>query len=284
MARRHIPDEPTSRLAIWARRIALFSFVAVLLSVIIVRSGVLEIGPALATFAGALALAGIAILLAFAAFVVIWRDGSGGIGYAMSAIGIGLLLVAYPAYLGLKAYRLPWITDITTDFADPPRYEVLARVRSRDANPVAYPGQAAAEKQEAAYPDLDGLEEETPPPVAYEAALAVINKRKWTIVLRRPPQGRRDGQIEAAARTPIMGFRDDVVVRVRAGADGSRIDVRSSSRYGSHDFGANADRVRSLIEDIEDAIGRQKPERPPAAPVAKKQKAQPKTSQPSAKR
>ena len=55
----------------------------------------------------------------------------------------------------------------------------------------------------------------------------------------------RDGIIEAVARTPILGFRDDVVVRVRATTDGARIDVRSASRYGRHDFGTNAARVRN---------------------------------------
>ena len=68
---------------------------------------------------------------------------------------------------------------------------------------------------------------------------------------RAPDQGRPEGRIEAVARTPIMGFRDDVIVRVRAFEGGARVDVRSSSRYGSFDFGANAARVRALLEDIE---------------------------------
>ena len=75
MARRRIADEPTSRLAIWARRCAFFSLVATVLAIIIVRSGLLEIVPALATFAGALVFAAFAILLALGAFVVIWKDG-----------------------------------------------------------------------------------------------------------------------------------------------------------------------------------------------------------------
>jgi hypothetical protein len=67
-----------------------------------------------------------------------------------------------------------------------------------------------------------------------------------------------------------MGFRDDVVIRVRAEADGARIDARSSSRYGSFDFGTNAARVRGLMNDIEDAIRAQRPERPPAQQPEKK--------------
>ncbi len=84
------------------------------------------------------------------------------------------------------------------------------------------------------------------------------------MVEARPPlAGRREGRIEAVARTPIMGFREDVALRIREEPEGARIDARSSSRYGSFDFGTNASRIRSLINDIEDAIRTQKPERPP---------------------
>ena len=53
-----------------------------------------------------------------------------------------------------------------------------------------------------------------------------------------------------------MGFRDDVALRVRPDGDGARIDVRSASRYGRHDFGTNAARIRSLLEDIDDRLER----------------------------
>ena len=72
---------------------------------------------------------------------------------------------------------------------------------------------------------------------------------------RPPAAGRREGVIEAVARTPIMGFRDDVVIRVSPLAQGARVDLRSASRYGLHDFGANAARVRALLEDIDDGHG-----------------------------
>ena len=57
MARRRIAEEPMSQTAVWSRRLALFALVATILSIIIVRSGLLEIKPALVTFAGALAFA-----------------------------------------------------------------------------------------------------------------------------------------------------------------------------------------------------------------------------------
>ena len=273
MARRFIHEEPTSRLAIWARRMAAFALIASFLAAIIVRSGLLEIQPALATFGGALAIAVIALLMSFAAFGVIWMEGLAGMGAALTAMLLSLALLAYPSYFAYKAYKLPWIYDITTDPIDPPRYEALARLRPRNANPVNYAGLYSAEQQRNAYRDIGPLGTSATPQNSYDAALAVVNKRRWRVVEARPPQeGRREGHIEAVARTPIMGFRDDVVIRVRADTDGSRIDVRSSSRYGSFDFGANAARIRALLDDVEEALGSQKQPRQPAAPPVKKGK------------
>jgi uncharacterized protein (DUF1499 family) len=126
--------------------------------------------------------------------------------------------------------------------------------------------------QRTAYPDIEPLMVSATPLEAYEAALAVITKRKWRIVdVRAPQTGRREGRIEAVARTPIMGFRDDIVVRVRAAEDGARVDIRSASRYGLHDFGANASRIRSLSDDIDDLAGAEKPKpKAPPKPVPKK--------------
>ncbi|HZL39396.1 MAG TPA: DUF1499 domain-containing protein [Pseudolabrys sp.] len=255
MARRPtFGDEPKSRLAAWSGRFALFALAVAALSVVIVRSGLLEIGPALATFAAALAFAGLAILTSFLAFVVIWRQGLSGIGSAVLGLLLGLMLLAYPGYLGYRAIKLPAIHDITTDPTNPPRFETLARQRPRGTSD--YSGAATARAQQAAYPDIAALQESAPVKVAYDIALALVTKRKWHIADARPPAaGRRDAVIEATARTPIMGFRDDVVIRVSPAGQGTRIDVRSASRYGVHDFGANASRVRSLLEDLDDAVG-----------------------------
>jgi uncharacterized protein (DUF1499 family) len=257
MMRLRLAEEPMSGLAVWSRRLAAFSIPVLLLAVIIIRSGLLEITPALATFGGALVLAFAAIVLALGAFVVIWTDGCKGLGHAVTALLVGVAILAYPSFLAVRATRLPWLTDITTDPVDPPRFETVARLRPRNANSIVYAGAAAAQLQRAAYPDIETLQVSVNPEQAYAAALAVINKHKWKVVDLRPPQaaGRREGVIEAVARTPIMGFRDDVVVRVRFDDEGSRVDVRSSSRYGRTDFGTNAARVRRLLSDIDDSAG-----------------------------
>jgi uncharacterized protein (DUF1499 family) len=257
LLRRRIPEEPTSRLAIWARRLAFFALTVAALAAIVVRLDFIEILPGLATFGGAIGIAVVAMLFAFGAFVVIWQEGHKGFGQALLAFLIGIGLIAYPAWLGVKMYQLPPLNDITTDVTDPPRFELIARLRPREANPAAYAGLAAAEVQRATYPSIAPLETATGPRELFEATLAVVNKRKWLVLDARAPQPRREGRIEAVARTAIMGFRDDVAIRIRPIAGGARLDIRSASRYGRHDFGTNAKRVVSLIEDIEEAVAPQ---------------------------
>jgi uncharacterized protein (DUF1499 family) len=258
MVRRLIVEEPPSRLAIWSQWLALFALAVALLAVIIVRGNLVEAVPGFVVLASALAITTIAILMAAAAFVVIWRHGNPGFGRALAAFVLGGLIVAYPAYLGARNFRAPAISDITTDTADPPRFEAIARVRPRDANPIAYAGAEAAQRQRMAYPEIAPLQTAAAADEAYAAALEVLNGRKWRVVDARTPQGgRRDGRIEAVARTPIMGFRDDVVVRVRSSGGGARIDIRSASRYGRQDFGSNARRIRSLLDEIEETVGAQ---------------------------
>lgn len=279
MVRRRVIEEPSSRLAVWSLRLALFSLAATFIAIIIVRSGALDIVPALSTLAGALVLAVVAILLALGAGIVIWSQGCGGVRQALFAILIGCALIAYPAYLGLKAYKLPSIYDVTTDPIDPPQFDAIARLRPRDANPVAYQGLYAAELQHTAYSDIEPEDSSATPQEAYDAAMKVITRRRWRIVDARPPQPAAparvsdqrqareepasDAIIEAVARSLILGFREDVVVRIRATGDGTRIDVRSASRYGRNDLGSNAARVRDLLASIDDIVSKPHQEKEP---------------------
>src|SRR4030088_1981252 len=203
-------SEPVSSLASWARNLAVFSVVAVVVSTLIVRFGFLEMKPALATFCGALACAGLSILVGFAAFVAIWQNGSRGMSRILLALLIDAVILAYPAYLGLQYRKLPPIHDITTDPIDPPRFEALAPLRSREgANSAVYAGLYSAEQQRIAYPDIETGELEVPP----------------------PPAPRRTRLSGAGALTPSMGFRGDISIRITPDGEESRVDIRSSSRY-----------------------------------------------------
>src|SRR3954454_23698531 len=165
-------SEPVSSLASWARNLAVFSVVAVLVSIMIVRFGFLEIKPALATFFGALACAAVSLLLGLGACVAIWQNGSRGMSRILLAFLIDAAILAYPAYLGLQYRKLPAIHDITTDPIDPPRFEALARLRTGEGvNSAVYAGLYSAEQQRSAYPDIDTVELEISPQRAFDVTL-----------------------------------------------------------------------------------------------------------------
>lgn len=261
MLRRLTVDEPPSRLAIWSRRLVLFALAVALLAIVLGRGGIVETVPGLVIMGGAAAVAALGVVLALAAFVAIWVNGNPGFGKALTACMLGVALIAYPALVVLQAYRLPAIADISTNTQDPPRFRVVARLRPAGANPVDYPGAATAEQQRQGYPDIVPLRFGSTPLEVYTAVLDVVTKRKWPVVDARAPQAGREGHIEAVARSLVMGFREDVVIRVRAVAGGAVLDIRSASRYGRHDLGGNARRIRSLVEAIEEELGSGQPAR-----------------------
>jgi uncharacterized protein (DUF1499 family) len=75
---------------------------------------------------------------------------------------------------------------------------------------------------------------------------------RWTVT-RSDPQA---GELEAVAESVVFGFKDDVIVRVRPDpAGGSRVDVRSKSRDGKGDLGANAARIRAYLAALTASAG-----------------------------
>jgi uncharacterized protein (DUF1499 family) len=269
-------SEPVSSLANWARNLAVFAVVAVVVSVIIVRFDFLEMKPALATFFGGLAIAALSILFGLAGFAAIWQNGSRGMARILIAFLIDGAILAYPAYQALLYRKLPPIHDITTDPIDPPRFDALSRLRTGDGtNTAVYAGLYSAEQQRQFYPDIEPIELEIPVDRAYAIARQLVIKRKWTVIDEREPQPpRRMGRIEAVARTPIMGFREDISIRVVPDGDDSRVDIRSASRYFDSDLGSNAARVTKFIDDLNTAADadalkpvKKTPVAPPKAPA-----------------
>jgi uncharacterized protein (DUF1499 family) len=122
------------------------------------------------------------------------------------------------------------------------------------ANPLDYdasqlvelPGEQVTygELQQAAYPEVRTYESALLPEQALDAAVLVLEDMGLEIVDTNPAEGR----VEATATTFWFGFKDDVVVRIRETPDGSRIDVRSVSRVGQSDLGANAARIVAFLE------------------------------------
>jgi uncharacterized protein (DUF1499 family) len=108
-------------------------------------------------------------------------------------------------------------------------------------------GQSARSLQQAAYADVQPIMVTRSPGEAFDAALTAARAQGWSI----DASDRDSGRIEATARTLWFGFTDDVVVQVAPSAAGSRIDLRSTSRVGVSDLGANAARIRAFANAFE---------------------------------
>jgi uncharacterized protein (DUF1499 family) len=157
-------------------------------------------------------------------------------------------VVAWVPWNGLQTVRsLPFIHDITTDTEDPPPFVAVLSLRTDAPNPPDYAGEEVAAQQREGYPDIQPVQLPLPVDQAFALALEAAQAQGWEIVAVVPAEGR----IEATATTFWFGFKDDVVIRVAAAGDGSRVDIRSKSRVGRSDVGANAARIRAYTSELE---------------------------------
>jgi len=251
---RHFPRQ-YSRLALWSRRLAGFALAVVLAGIALTRWMVFPQDKGLIATASGVVLAAIALALALAAYVEIWR--SGAIGLVRANIGalLALAILAVPLWQVVRAFRLPPINDISTDLAEVPAFSrSRAALTARGGHVPDLPGDGVRAAQQKGYADLEPVILDMAPDEAFDLALEVAGDLKWQVIEKVPPAGRSGtGRIEATSRTLLMRFVDDITIRIRPHANGTRIDIRSASRIGRHDLGANAARIRAFAEALQDA-------------------------------
>jgi len=159
------------------------------------------------------------------------------------AIGLGLLIVVLGS--ATMAGDAPRINDITTDLGDPPAFESAKIVPDYVGRDMSYPVEFVAIVRES-YPDLEPLRLASPPDVIFERAVATAESLGWEIVSRSESRHVFDAQHTSS----IFRFVDDITVRIVADGSGSRVDMRSKSRDGVSDLGANAARIRLFFDAL----------------------------------
>lgn len=164
------------------------------------------------------------------------------------SIFIGLVTCYLPWHEKQQAQALPKIHDISTDLTNPPPFEKILPLRASAPNPAVYGGPDIAAAQRSGYPELQPRELALAPAEAFARALTAANAMRWEIV----DADASKGVIEGTATTLWFGFKDDVVIRITPTATGSRIDMRSVSRVGRSDVGANAARIRNYFARLAD--------------------------------
>jgi Protein of unknown function (DUF1499) len=244
-------------MALWCRRLGLFALALVVVALTLHRVGQLTTPVGLALAGVGFAISGLALLLGLYAGTSIWVRGRSGAGrMAAGMIAAGVLWLAPLAQLPTY-FALPPINDITTDTSNPPRFQQLAIARGTGtgANSANYGGERVARLQATAYADLRSLVVvDRPADEVFDLARRVVSGRKglgWKVLFEEPPAPRKPGIIEATERTLVLGFVDDIVIRVTGSEAEARVDVRSASRYGRHDFGANASRIRRFLRELQ---------------------------------
>jgi uncharacterized protein (DUF1499 family) len=249
--RRIIIEEPYSDSALWSRRLALFAAAVVGMGLVLARAG-LDPTAVLAVIGSAIIIACLAMLCAGAAIVAIWRTGRKGVGILMTGSIVALLLLAYPTFLAVQAIRLPALNDVSTDLDDPPAFSLSHRAMAarNDFVPPSVPA-SVRQLQAKAYPDVQPILLDLDGDEAFAIVLRAAVARHWTIIESIPPGGRLGlGHVDAIAHGMVFGFADDIAIRVRPLAGQTRVDVRSVSRIGRHDFGANARRIEAFADEL----------------------------------
>ncbi len=246
-------EQPASFLARWASRIAIFCAVLLVVALFLHRlfalSTPVAMNIATAVFAGAV----LVLVMALISGIDIWITGRQGAARVVSGAVVALALLAIPLSLWVVSQEWPAINDVSTDMARPPAFTELSKLREAGSNTADYPAEAFAPLQKASYPDLKPLIVERSPDEAFELVLQALGKLRLKTLSEVPPSGANDGagSIEFSDHTLVLGFVDDVAIRVTGeGEAAARIDIRSASRFGGHDFGHNAQRVRLILKEI----------------------------------
>lgn len=159
------------------------------------------------------------------------------------AIGLGLVIVVLGA--ASTAGDAPPINDITTDLEDPPAFASPLVVPEYKARNMNYP-EEFVEVVRTSYPDLAPLRIDAPPDEIYERAITIAESFGWTIVARSDDDRVFDAQDESS----LFRFVDDITVRIVPDGEGSKVDMRSKSRDGQSDLGANAARIRTFFDAL----------------------------------
>ena len=154
----------------------------------------------------------------------------------------------------MNAQSVPPIHDIQTDWSDPIQFSDEMMELREGSNPVLDAPtfgsgdneRLVSEAQAEAYPEIRSLILRAPADVTYSAAYSTLDEMGMEIVTANEEAG----VLEATYTSTWYGFKDDVAIRIRPQGEGSQVDVRSVSRVGRSDLGANAARINAILESL----------------------------------
>jgi hypothetical protein len=232
-----------SRLADLSLRCARYGVPVLVIAVLAHRSGLVATPQFLLAISLGSLIGLVALVGALAAMISLWRNGGAGWARALRALVYALVALLPLAGASVAFVQYPMLSDVSTDPLSPP---------SLGPDDTELPTQEQLALQNEAYPDLVTRRFRISPGELHQAALKVATQSGWQLTAELPP-GMPDEptRFQAVAVSPVFGFRDDVAVRILPDPVGARLDIRSASRVGTHDLGANARRIRGFFRDLD---------------------------------
>ena len=189
----------------------------------------------------------IAVIVVFLGFVIGFVKSGPYVGTLRMCALISLVPIAFMGLQFYQATSVPSIHNISTDIETPPEFDAVLSLRGAEANPVTPADDQVARLQRAAYPDIKPLRLDATQDEIYAASLKVANDLGWEVVSADSERG----HIEAVDTTRLWRFKDDVAIRIRDEDLYRQLDIRSVSRVGKSDLGANAKRIRKFITALQ---------------------------------
>ena len=230
----------SSNSARWSIRCAIFALALLAVAVLLHRFGQIETGSFLSVLALVALLAALGLVLSVTGLIGLWLHGHAGGRRAAAALTLCLLVLSPFGFALWKAMTLPRLADISTDVADPPQFGASAVSGLKP------------DLQSAAYPQVTGRRYSIPGENLLALAERLVAESGWRVTDRRGSLGGTGEMVlEAEATTLIMGFKDQIVIRLTDEGETAYADMRSKSGFGGYDMGANAARIIKFMQALD---------------------------------
>jgi uncharacterized protein (DUF1499 family) len=160
------------------------------------------------------------------------------VGIVLQIMFFLVLIFASLLVAGIIANRLP--------LNDPPGFST--RISTYLSTNVA------ETSADTVFPELKLRRYEAPPALLFDIARRAVQGLKWEVV----SMDESKGEIKAVVTTKVWKFQDDITIQIQpAQPSGNWLWVRSSSRVGKGDLGANTRHVMDLVKYVNDTVPRQ---------------------------
>lgn len=236
----------TSKWAIWSRRLGSLAVPLAIIPVFMHRERMISSADFGVVEIVAVSVAALALLLALGAFVRLWITGDQGWGKAVLGLFFSLVCLAPLGVVGWLSARYPAVSDVSTDYVNPPGIVSQLEVPFPDALGQAAVVSAFPNARDRSYP-IEAAQ-------MYELVAALADARGWEPRARRAPQTPlAEGQINAIATT-LVGWRDEVAIRIQGTAQGAIVSMRSTALHGFHDLGENGRRIEEFLLALDQRV------------------------------